>query len=138
MLWAQQYYWPGNATSPCFRWPALTCDGNPHDPNGGNFYNGTNPRLKPGALLAVPPSLSQALAPSLRTEVARKILAALTDYGGYLDVRFNSEFFGALTCFVDSRFSKTVFDWGGGGGVVLFGGFLFFALDGTSIQLQGV
>ena len=33
----------------------------------------------------MPPSLSERIAPTLRTEVARKLLAALTDYGGYLD-----------------------------------------------------
>ena len=42
---------------PCFRWPALNCDGNwnaSRDPANSNFYNGSNPLLKPGALLAVP------------------------------------------------------------------------------------
>ena len=27
MLWAAQYYWPGSLSSPCYRWPAVTCDG---------------------------------------------------------------------------------------------------------------
>lgn len=27
MLWGQDYYFPGNNTVPCYRWPALNCDG---------------------------------------------------------------------------------------------------------------
>lgn len=82
------YSWPGNESVPCFRWPALNCDGgrngsrNPKDPN---FYNGTDPKLKPGALLAVPPATAKKILPSLSTPVGRRVLAALTDYGGYLD-----------------------------------------------------
>ena len=88
MLFAAHYYWPGNATIPCFRWPALNCDGgrrgsrNPKDPN---FYNGTDPALRPGSLLAVPPAAAKEILPSLATAVGDKLLAALTDYGGYLD-----------------------------------------------------
>ena len=85
MLWAKRYYWPGNATIPCWRWPATNCDGAwnaSRDPANSNFYNGSSTKLKPGALLAVPPLLAPR---GLRTEVAKRILAALVDYGGYLD-----------------------------------------------------
>jgi hypothetical protein len=41
--------------------------------------------LKPGALLAVPPTSADAIASSLQTSVGSKVLAALRDYGGYLD-----------------------------------------------------
>jgi hypothetical protein len=88
MLWAEQYYWPGNATVPCFRWPATNCDGAwnaSRDPANANFYNGSDTRLKPGALLAVPPHTSTTLLPLMQTEVGRRILVALTDFGGYLD-----------------------------------------------------
>jgi hypothetical protein len=91
MLWAERYYWPGNATVPCYRWPALNCDGpNPckgcaPGPDSGNFYNGTNVHLRPGSLLAVPPALSPTIDANLTTTLARRILRALTDYGGYLD-----------------------------------------------------
>ena len=57
MLFAQDYYWPGNASTACYRWPALNCDGSWNASRvvtNPNFYNGTNPKLKPGALLAVP------------------------------------------------------------------------------------
>jgi len=96
VLWAQKYYWQGNATIPCFRWPALNCDGKPTDPNGGNFYNGTNPKLRPGALLAVPPALSVTIAAKLKTPLAKRLLIALTDYGGYLDDNTDSDS-GAFT-----------------------------------------
>jgi len=88
MLWGKRYYWPGNQTEPCFRWPAENCDGvwnASRNASDVNFYNGTNPKLKPGALLAVPQGLSKALARQLATPIASKLLQALTDYGGYLD-----------------------------------------------------
>ena len=88
MLWAEQYYWPGNATVGCYRWPALNCDGSwnaSKDPANSNFYNGTEPKLRPGALLAVPAAAAAVLAPRMVHPVGRRILAALRDYGGYLD-----------------------------------------------------
>ena len=85
MVWAERYYWRGNATDPCFRWPAIHCDNARMQPNSTNFYNGTSDRLKPGALLAVAPKVAAALAPRMATRVGRKLLAALCDYGGYLD-----------------------------------------------------
>ena len=88
MLWAKEYYFPGNASVPCWRWPADHCDGTwnaSRDPANPNYYNGTNPNLKPGALLAVPPPFAGAIAPLLHTHVGSKVLAALRDYGGYLD-----------------------------------------------------
>ena len=103
---------------PCYRWPALNCDG-PHPcegcgPNkGSNFYNGNSPHtnlgftpdsldisietpgimgesgtnihLRPGALLAIPPTLSASIAANLSSSLAKRLLVALTDYGGYLD-----------------------------------------------------
>eukprot|EP00948_MAST-09A_sp_MAST-9A-sp1_P002382 g2382.t1 len=86
MLWAAEYYWPGNLTIPCYRWPALNCDGSWNastDPANTNFYNGTNPKLKPGALLAIPESISKNI--TLETIIGEKIKEALRDYGGYLD-----------------------------------------------------
>ena len=88
MLWAKEYYWAGTADTPCYRWPATNCDGPASaraDPADPNFYNGSNPDLKPGALLAVPPSRGPGVSGTLRTAIGRKLLAALTDYGGYLD-----------------------------------------------------
>ena len=76
MLWAERYYWPGNLTVPCFRWPATNCDGKwnaSRDPANPNYYNGSSPRLKPGALLAVPPRRAAQVEPVLRTEVVRAL-----------------------------------------------------------------
>jgi hypothetical protein len=80
-LYAHEYYY-GGSESPCFAWPALGCDSYAHSGPSNMVYNGTNPYLKPGALLAVP----SAVAPSVKTTTVpgRKILAALTTYGGYL------------------------------------------------------
>ena len=88
MLFAARYYWPGNASAACYRWPALNCDGAwnaSRDPANGNFYNGTNEKLKPGALLAVPETVSTQIAKDLKTVLGGRMLAVLTDYGGYLD-----------------------------------------------------
>ena len=83
-LWAHKYYfynYTSGAPASCFRWPAVGCDSYCcKDPSIG--YGGTNPALVPGALLAVPPALAASLTPA--TVPGAKILAALTDYGGYL------------------------------------------------------
>ena len=91
MLWAAEYYWPGTDASPCYRWPASTCDGPPPpgkgpgfaptDPSSANFYIGSNPGLKPGALLAVPPALAPGLELGLETVLGSKMLRVLTDFG---------------------------------------------------------
>jgi len=87
MLYARQYYWPGNATTGCFTWPAVQCDGSIHTPNATNFYNGTNPFIRPGALMAIPTvsTQTQRAEIQLKTTIGRKLFAALRDYGGYLD-----------------------------------------------------
>ena len=71
-LWAKQYYY---CCSP--RWPATQVDG------GANHttYGGTNPYLKPGSLLALPPSFKV----RQMTTTPGKILAqAFIDYGAYV------------------------------------------------------
>lgn len=79
-LYAHQYYY-GGAAAPCYRWPAVGCDSYAHS-GGGMAYNGSNPELKPGALLAIP----AAVAPGVvtRTTPGAKVKAALVTYGGYL------------------------------------------------------
>ena len=82
-LWAHIYYY---AQNPCYNWPANTCDGYhnncPDDPIA--CYGGTNPYLTPGSLLAIPVNISEQLNNTLTTIPAKKILYALTYYGGYL------------------------------------------------------
>jgi len=83
-LWAKDYYYGpafGATRATCFRWPALCCDG-----YGGDaaLYNGSDARLKPGALLAVPPAALPALVAALATEPARRLAETLATFGGIL------------------------------------------------------
>lgn len=83
-LWAAKYYFGaahGATWRTCFRWPALQCDGYAMDPA---LYNGTNPALKPGALLAVPPAALPGLSAALATAPARALAWTLAHYGGLL------------------------------------------------------
>jgi hypothetical protein len=59
------------------RWPAVQED----DPVDGTRYGGTNPKLMPGALLALPKSFDVS---TLNTGQARKVAQALKDYGAYV------------------------------------------------------
>ena len=97
-LWAKYYYFGsafGATWETCFRWPALVCDGYAMD---ANLYNGSNSRLKPGALLAIPPAALPALQAALVTEPARQLAWTFSNYGGLLcddtysdRLTFNSE-----------------------------------------------
>ncbi len=71
----------GANKSNCFRWPALVCDGYSEDPT---LYNGSNPLLTPGALLAVRPGDLAHLTERLATAPARALAWTLTNYGGLL------------------------------------------------------
>ena len=85
-LWAHAFYYFNYSSanySSCYTWPAIGCDSY-WDQRAGAGYNGTNPFVKPGALLAVPPSAAPTVAASLRTEPGRQILQALVDFGGYI------------------------------------------------------
>lgn len=98
-LWAHGFYfydWSTGNYSSCYTWPAIGCDGYHAQPGIG--YNGTNALVKPGALLAVPPAAAPGVAAGLRTEPGRRILAALTDYGGYLVDDTGSQRGGGALC----------------------------------------
>lgn len=56
------------------------------------------PSLKPGALLAVPPGDAPRVAAGLATEPARRILAALVDFGGYIVDDTGSQQGGGALC----------------------------------------
>jgi len=99
-LWAHGYYffnWTSRNYSSCYTWPAVGCDSYWDDTDGPG-YNGTNPLVKPGALLAVPPARAAALLASLATAPARQIAQALVDYGGYLVDDTGSQEGGAAIC----------------------------------------
>lgn len=83
-LWAKRYYFGsafGANWSSCFRWPALNCDGYGMDPS---LYGGANPKLTPGALLAVPLAQLPALVARLATPPARALAWTFAHYGGLL------------------------------------------------------
>jgi hypothetical protein len=71
-------YKAGNTSSTCYTWPASTCDS--YGPSG---YGGNNPYLKPGALLALPPSTTIASL-GLETPVATLLAWTLQNYGAYI------------------------------------------------------
>ncbi len=83
-LWAAQYYYGaahGATRATCFRWPALVCDGYFEDER---LYNGSNPLLTPGALLAIPLAALPGVQAALATAPARALAHTLAHYGGLL------------------------------------------------------
>lgn len=80
-LWAHEYYYrpPDGNESQLWRWPAVQADS-----GALTFYNGSNPLLTPGALLAAPPAAVPALNASLATQPARQLLWALAHFGAYI------------------------------------------------------
>jgi hypothetical protein len=78
-LYASTYYY---SQRPGFVWPALNCDGYAFDPSSPLHYGGSNPYLSPGSLLAVPAAVAGSL--NVTTLPGRKILYALSQFGGYL------------------------------------------------------
>lgn len=90
-LFAHEYYYGGHNLNPPtpnnggrtqYVWPATGSDSYTRAKGSGLEYNGTNPLLAPGALLAIPVSLAPTL--RLTTVPAAKIRDALVHYGGYL------------------------------------------------------
>ena len=70
------YY--GTTATNCFAWPATNCDA-----DGPGRYSGTNAYLKPGALLALAPSVSMASL-GLETEAGAQLAWTLQNYGAYV------------------------------------------------------
>lgn len=98
-LWAHAFYyfnWTSANYSSCYTWPAVGCDS--YWNHAGIGYNGTLPVLHPGSLLAVPPDLAPSVRAKLATEPARRILDALTDYGGYIVDDTGSQRGGGAIC----------------------------------------
>jgi hypothetical protein len=70
-----------------YRWPAVKADTNYESPESGNYYGGSVPELKMGALLAIRPDDFDALVASFESsgQVPATIIAtALRDYGAYI------------------------------------------------------
>jgi hypothetical protein len=85
LIWAKTYLYydaaPGGIKG--YRWPAYTADeyaGSATDPNR---YQGTNPKLVMGTLLAIPPGVTEASL-GLTTPWGGKLFRALQNYGAYI------------------------------------------------------
>eukprot|EP01113_Clastostelium_recurvatum_P021429 TRINITY_DN2539_c0_g2_i2.p1 TRINITY_DN2539_c0_g2~~TRINITY_DN2539_c0_g2_i2.p1 ORF type:complete len:183 (-),score=36.15 TRINITY_DN2539_c0_g2_i2:82-630(-) len=72
-FWSEENYYQ----NPCYRWPAIRCDGD------HSKYNGSQPAMKPGALLALPPSINIGTL-GLETKPAAMLAWTLQNYGGYV------------------------------------------------------
>lgn len=90
-LFAHEYYYGGhdlnnktaaNGGRTQYVWPATGSDGYTRTFGSPLVYNGTNPRLAPGALLAIPPVTAANL--MLQTKPGARLRDALTHFGGYL------------------------------------------------------
>ncbi len=82
-LWAAQNYYNDGNQADCYRWPATTCDGYFNDSSSTLKYGGSNSAVRPGALLAVPASVSVASL-GLTTGAAQLLARTLQNYGAYL------------------------------------------------------
>jgi len=80
-LFANQNYWRGTNSTNCYRWPARWCDG--YFNTGPLAYNGTNPALRTGALLALPSTVDITKL-GLQTTPALYLAWTLQNYGIYL------------------------------------------------------
>jgi hypothetical protein len=88
-LYAHQYYYGGHDLNPPtasnggrtqYVWPATGSDGYTRATGSGLVYNGSNPLLAPGALLAIPADVAPTL--RMKTVPGARIRDALVSYGG--------------------------------------------------------
>ncbi|MEM8529972.1 MAG: DUF4832 domain-containing protein [Chloroflexota bacterium] len=83
-MWAHKYLYYNEAdATPGYRWPATGADAYAGDPEHPNRYEGTNPDVEMGTLLAIPPDVT-AEDIGLQTDAAKKLFAAMQDYGAYI------------------------------------------------------
>ena len=89
-VWGDEnlYYDPANPAS-CYRWPATRCDGSAGS-EAIDGYNGANPKLVQGTLLAIPPNVTE-FQLGLQTEAGRRFFSAMQDYGVYVVGNSNSD-----------------------------------------------
>ncbi|MGM9508960.1 Ig-like domain-containing protein [Larkinella sp. GY13] len=84
-----------------YRWPATNQDGGYNDPTAYNYYGGTNPEMKIGALLAlnkdvVLNSVSDNSL-GLKTEAGLILARAMRDYGAYTVDNTAGDFYAFIT-----------------------------------------
>lgn len=78
-LYEKKYlYYSKSSPTPGYRWPATKTDS-----NASTKYEGNNPGLTMGTLLAIPPTLSQESL-DLTTLPAKKLFHTMQDYGVYV------------------------------------------------------
>jgi hypothetical protein len=77
-VWGKYLSYNVNDKTPGYRWPASLADG-----AANTNYQGKNPALRMGALLAIPPAVT-AKSLDLKTKAAQKIFKAMQDYGAYI------------------------------------------------------
>lgn len=102
LIWSEYLYYGGDKQS-SYRWPASSSDRYA----GPDRYRGSNPELRMGSLLAIPPGATpQSL--GIETAVGRKLFDALQNYGAYVtdDSAWEASYIG-----VDSNAIGT-FPWG--------------------------
>jgi hypothetical protein len=76
----KNYHYDGREAAPGYRWPAKSADGYAGDPKSSCAYGGGVPAMRIGSLVALKADFP---IEALRTEPARILARALTDYGAY-------------------------------------------------------
>lgn len=77
-LWGKWLHYNPSSPTPGRRWPAALADS-----GAANQYQGSNPALVMGSLLAIPPNVT-AQSLGLTTKTGKKIFQAMQDYGAYV------------------------------------------------------
>jgi hypothetical protein len=77
-IWGKYLHYDSSDPTPGYRWPAALADG-----GAPSQYQGANPALEMGSLLAIPPSVT-AESLGLTTTAGKKLFQALQNYGGYI------------------------------------------------------
>lgn len=78
VIWGKWLHYNPSSPTPGHRWPARMADS-----GAPNQYQGSNPALVMGSLLAVPPNTT-AKSLGLTTKAGKKIFQAMQDYGAYV------------------------------------------------------
>jgi hypothetical protein len=101
-LWEELLEYNSKSQTPGYRWPAVMADS-----SAPSTYKGKNPELTMGALLALPPDLTEERL-GLVTPAGKKIFHALQDYGAYqVDVTGRAVYAIAGEPGVDTEFQET-------------------------------
>lgn len=77
-VWGRWLHYDSSSSTPGRRWPARLADS-----SASSQYQGSNPALVMGSLLAIPPNVT-AESLGLTTKAGKKIFHAMQDYGAYV------------------------------------------------------